>query len=122
MFSNGIDIIEINRIKNILSNKILLNKIFTSNELLYIKTRNNNLETIAGLIAAKEATLKCLHNGLEGFPLTEIEITHENYAPYLKFYGSIKKEIEAKKLSFSVSISHDGAYAIASVIAFPLQS
>jgi len=119
MFSNGIDIIAIKRVENILNNPKLINNIFTSNEILYIKSRNNNLDTIAGLIAAKEATLKSLHKGLEGYPLTEIEITHENYAPYLKFYGSIKKEIETKNLNFSVSISHDGEYAVAFVMAFP---
>lgn len=115
MISNGVDIIKVERIEKVLQNKKLFNNIFTENEKEYFKSRNNNIETIAGVFAAKEAILKCMHKGLEGYKLTEIEVNHEGYAPYLTFYGDIKKEIELHNLKFAVSISHDGEYAIAFV-------
>ncbi|MCI8671270.1 MAG: holo-ACP synthase [Bacilli bacterium] len=118
MISNGVDIISIKRINKIISNPKLLRNIFTENELEYITSRNYNTETIAGIFAAKEATLKSLHQGLDAYPLTEIEIAHQNYAPYLIFHGKLKKEIENQNLNFSVSISHDQEYAIAFVISY----
>ena len=49
MISNGIDIVEIDRFSKLITDNNFLNKYFTSNELDYIKKRNNNLSTIAGI-------------------------------------------------------------------------
>lgn len=118
MISNGVDIIKIDRLKKVISNEKLYNNIFTENEQKYFKLRSNSLETLAGMFAAKEAVLKSMHVGLEAYKLSDIEINHDNYVPYLTFYGEIKKEIEARNLNFTLSISHDGDYAIAFVISF----
>ncbi len=118
MISNGVDIIKIDRLKKIVSNEKMFNNIFTENEHKYFEFRNNSLETLAGMFAAKEAVLKCMHQGLDSYKLSDIEVNHNNYAPYLTFYGELKKEIELQNLHFSVSISHDGEYAIAFVISF----
>lgn len=116
--SNGIDIIKIDRVKNIINNEKLMNNIFTTNELIYIKSRNNDIDTIAGMFSAKESFLKCMKKGLEGYPFNEIEILHDGYCPYINLLGNTKKEIEKENLSFSVSISHDGEYAISYVISY----
>lgn len=120
MITNGIDIIKIEKFKDYVENDNIMNSIFTNKEIDYFKKRNFSLDSIAGTFAAKEATLKSLGKGLDGYPLKEIEILHDGYKPFLNFLGETKKEIEKINLSFSISISHDGEYAIASVIAYSI--
>lgn len=115
--TNGIDIVYIPKMKKNLNNKVI-NKIFTKKEIEYIESRNNNFETICGLFAAKEAFLKSMKSGLEGYNLQEIEISHNNYAPYFIFYGKTKKEVDENNYHYSLSISHDQDYAIAYVIKY----
>lgn len=118
MITNGVDLIKIEKFNDHINDANFMKSIFTDNELKYFQKRNNSLDTIAGTFAAKEATLKSLGKGLEGYPLNEIEILHDGYKPYLNFIGETKKEIERLNKSFSISISHDGDYAIAMVILY----
>ncbi len=118
MYSVGVDIVQIKRLENIINNENLRRKIFTESEITYASLKANPMETYAGLFASKEATLKSLKKGLEGSPLKDIEIIHENGIPSIMLHGKIKEEIELRKLDFSISISHDGDYAISTVIAF----
>ena len=112
MMNVGIDLVKIENINKLKK----LEKVFTKNELEYI-SKHNSLETIAGLYASKEAMLKSLKLGISSYELLDIEVRHdENNAPYLTFYGNLKKKIVNEQLSFSLSISHDGKYAIAIVI------
>ena len=116
MISCGVDIIKIERIKKMEKNK---NKLFTKNELAYFENLLNPYESMAGTFAAKEAFSKCFGKGLEFINFQEIEVLHtELHAPYFAFHGDIKKEIEDNKYNFSLSISHDGDYAIAYVIMY----
>lgn len=116
--NNGIDIIYIPKIQKILTPHIL-NKLFTSNEQEYFQKKNMSLETIAGFFAAKEAFLKSLNQGVDFCKMTDIEIYHDkNGSPYFKFHQELKKKV--KNITFSLSISHDHNYAIASVIALSL--
>lgn len=115
MISSGIDIVEIERFSKLINDDNFLNKYFTSNELDYIKKRNNNLSTIAGIYASKEAFLKAIKKRMNIYPINDIEILHnEENAPYIVLHNQIKKDIEYQ--SISISISHDGHYAIAEVI------
>ena len=112
MMNVGIDLVKIENINKLKKKK----KFFNESELEYI-FKHNSLETIAGLYAAKEATLKSLKLGINSYELLDIEVRHnENNAPYLTFHGNLKKKIASEKLSFSLSISHDGDYAVAIVI------
>ena len=113
----GVDIVYIKRFSNILEKKHLLNKMFSSNELDYIKSRNNNVDTIAGMFAAKEALLKSLKLGMDSYPFTDIEILHYGTGiPFIKLNNSILNDYGNK--TFDVSISHDGDYAIAMIIVY----
>lgn len=112
----GVDLIKSERIKNIKHPE----KIFTTNELTYLET-HRSVDTKAGMYAAKEALLKTLKCGLEGYSFLEIEVLHNNPGtpyPYFNFYGKLKKEIEENHYKFDLSISHDGDYAIATVIRY----
>ena len=115
--SIGVDIVNINRFKKLQINENFMNKFFTSNELNYIKSKDNNTATIAGLYAAKEAFLKSIKMGINNYPLADIEINHnDNNAPYISLHNEIKNNFNYKNIE--VSISHDGDYAIATVIVF----
>ena len=111
MISNGIDLVKIDRFNDLKNDKKFMNKIFTKKEIDYIAFRNNETSTIAGLFAAKEACLKALKKGIDKCPLKDIEISHENNAPFIIFHNKLKDTIS----NCSLSISHDGDYAIAIV-------
>ena len=107
MISNGIDIVKIDRFKDLISNNTFMNKNFNENEIKYI---NNSVQTLAGLYAAKEAFLKALKKGINNYSLKDIEIVHDdNKAPSFIFHNSFNVD------NVSVSISHDTDYAISIV-------
>ena len=47
----GIDIVECKRVANLISNKV-----FSQSELNYIHSKNDSLQTVAGMFAAKSLT------------------------------------------------------------------
>lgn len=108
MIQNGVDIVSIDRFKTLIDNDNFLNKYFTKKEIDYI---NKNINSLAGIFAAKESLLKALKVGMK-YPMKDIEVDHDELgAPKFNLYNEIKKDTE--NYSFSVSISHDGDYAIA---------
>ena len=114
----GIDIIEIDRIQNVLSQygNRFLNKIFTPDEIQYCRGRSPNL---AGRFAAKEATMKALKTGARGVSWKDIEVIRAaNGAPSIKLYNRALARSESLGVSsLSISFSHSRDYAVASVIA-----
>ena len=112
MISNGIDLIKIDRFSTLIDNNKFMNDNFNTNEIKYI---NNNVQTLAGLFCAKEALLKALKKGINNYSLKDIEINHDsNSAPYIILHNKIKEDFNVKDIS--LSISHDGDYAIAIVL------
>lgn len=96
----GCDIVKIKKFNN-LSNDVL-NKIFHKSELKSLKA-----ETLAGLFAAKESCKK-VFNDLDWH---DIEIKKINNGK-----PSIVINKDKNVLSCDLSISHDGDYAVATVI------
>ena len=91
----------ISRIEKSLEKESFKLSVFTDNEIFYSK----KAETFAGIFAAKEAYLKAKGTGINQ-RLNSIEINHdEKGKPYISGVEHA-----------DVSISHDGDYAIASVI------
>ena len=114
---NGVDIVDINRIKKILSTKrdLFLNKIFTEREIDYIKKKNYNSETIAGLFAGKEAISKAIGTGIGRIGWKDMEILHEETGRPRVFIGEdVLTDYKIKNLE--ISISHERDYAVAFVI------
>ena len=110
MISCGIDLVKVDRFSNLKNDKNFMNKAFNEKEIEYIEFRNNNESTIAGLFAAKEAFLKALKKGIDYCPLKDIEISHDhNNAPFIIFNNNLDIK------NISLSISHDGNYAVAIV-------
>ena len=115
---NGIDIIEIDRIHNVLTQygDRFLNKIFTPDEIQYCKGRSPNL---AGRFAAKEATMKALKTGTRGVSWKDIEVVRESSgAPTIKLYNRALTRSKSLGInSLALSFSHSRDYEVASVIA-----
>ena len=117
LISNGIDLVEINRFKSISKNNKFLNDNFNDIELYYLKKCDYSLASIAGIYAAKEAFLKAIKKGISDYSLKDIIVSHNmNGAPYFIFQGKIKEDYNFSNIS--LSISHDGDYAIASVFIY----
>jgi holo-[acyl-carrier protein] synthase len=119
----GIDIVEITRIKNIiLRNKDFIADIFTEKERDYCLSKKDPYIHFAGRFAAKEAGLKALGLGMSGTgidsTLQEIEISsHSSGRPELIMSGWAQKISRKKHITqFTVSISHSENYAVATVI------
>ena len=109
-FSTGIDIVSINRIKEILSSskrERFLKKIFSLNEIKEAKLRQNEAQFFSGRFAAKEAIRKATSTPKNSSKLTFKSIEIFNY-------DSGKPGVDLKNDSIvDISISHDGNYAIA---------
>jgi len=96
----GIDIVKINRFKAI--DDKALNKIFHKTEL-----SNKKPDVLAGIFAAKESCKK-VFNKLNWL---DVEIIKKKSGK-----PDILLDIKENIISYDLSISHDGDYAIASVV------
>lgn len=115
----GIDIVEITRIESLCQHhEKRLGKFFTAYELAYSAARKQTrAATLAGIYAAKEAFYKALGTGFREGQWTDVEVKHSDLgAPYFVFYGVYAQRVELYGGTPYVSISHDGAYAIAQVV------
>lgn len=114
----GIDTVRISRIEKAIENAAFVNRVFTDAEQSYCNAKPNSAQSYAGIFCAKEAAVKALGIGFGGGVMpADIEVMHENNgAPKLNFYcGAVEL---FKPYISSVSISHDGDYAVAAVELF----
>ncbi|MBU2494745.1 MAG: holo-ACP synthase [Bacteroidetes bacterium] len=109
----GIDIIEIERIKDSVERfgDAFLNKIFTKTELDYSLSKKNKYQHLAARFAAKEAIAKALYSvGDEGFEWKNVEIYNElNGLPKAKLFGKLK-ELVAEGNELKITMSHSNHY------------
>ncbi len=118
---SGIDIIEVERIKNSIDENFL-NKVYTENEIQYCESRKKNkYQSYAARFAVKEAAFKAISTLIKdkySISWKNVEtINNETGKPSIKFI-SLTKEVEkelAKIESIDVSISHLEKYAVATV-------
>ena len=117
MISNGIDIVEIERIENALKKDSFKAYVYGSEELKELESKKT--ESYAAAFCAKEAFSKALGSGIIGFKLPEVQVLHnESGAPYFLLSGNAKKIAKDKKFKFALSISHSEKYAVAMVTAY----
>jgi holo-[acyl-carrier protein] synthase len=103
----GIDIIEIERIRNSLRNPRFLRRILTDKERDYCK----RAEQVAGRFCAKEAIMKALGRRV---PWKDIEILNEeNGRPIVNLYGKAKEIANERQIIISISHSRTHAIAVA---------
>ena len=101
----GIDIVSIEKFRKKFEKNNFESKIFTDNEIHYSRKKENYIQTFAGIFAAKEAIIKAYNLNLAYILRKKIEIKNLNNKPYIY--------IDGKKMNSSLSISHDGDFAIA---------
>lgn len=110
----GVDLAEVSRFRSMDCN--LLGRLFTENELRKASGRVRSDEYLASRFAAKEALSKAVGTGVRGFTMLDIEIDEEpSGRPY--FILSERFRSLFPSLSFFLSISHEGGYACAMVVA-----
>ena len=119
----GIDIVQVSKMERImLAHPGLASEIFTEAEREYCFSKSRPHLHLAGRFAAKEACLKALGLGLSGEgidgALQEIEVVAGiSGKPALRVKGRVEGTGRRKKVyQYTVSISHSGDFAIASVI------
>lgn len=112
----GVDIVKIDRFEKSAKDENFLKKYFSNEEQKYIEQKQNPKQTIAGIFCAKEAVLKAFGIGIgAGLNLSEISILHDSLGmPYVDVTAKIFYYLNQKNCNeISVSISHDGDYAVA---------
>ncbi len=118
MVRNGIDLVEIERIRRSCENPAFLGRVFGDRERAEWEARGRRTEQLAGAFAAKEAFAKALGTGIRGFRLSEVEVLHDALgAPYFAFSGNAEALVQKRGLIVSLSITHTDALAAAMVTA-----
>ena len=120
MIGSGIDIIAIERVQKSIekTGRAFLERVYTENEIEYCESRKvNAMQSFAGRFAAKEAVAKALGTGIgtKGVSFSDMEILSDEYGmPCVSLTGKTLQVYKEKKgRSISVSVSHDGGFAIA---------
>jgi holo-[acyl-carrier protein] synthase len=118
VFSIGVDIADINRVRRMIDlyGDRFVNKVFTAAEIEYCRQKAAHAESFAARFAAKEAVFKAAGSGLGlGMWWKDVEvINQENGKPFLRLHGATAKILQHKRLH--LSLSHAGNQAIAMVI------
>ena len=122
IFGTGLDIVEIDRIKNSLKkySPKFEQKIFTSAEIDYCQSQGDPAKHFAARFAVKEAVSKCMGTGITGaLGFKDMEVINEKTGkPKLVMIGKGRELFEKLELkSIHISISHDSTHAIAHAIA-----
>ena len=126
IITNGIDIIDIRRIKKTIDkyNFRFKKKCFHPGEISKSEKRLKSVESYAKRYAAKEACSKALGTGLaRGVYWKDIEVTNNKYGkPKIKLHNRalkfLKELLKSKYYSIEVSLSDEKNYAIANVIIY----
>lgn len=116
----GIDIVEVKRIKRLWEKfgNTFLNKVFHKKELDYcLKMKQPELH-LAARFAAKEAVVKALGTGMQGFSWKDFEISRKvSGEPTVKLSVKAKKYLKSiKGTRVYISLSHCESYATAQAL------
>ena len=117
MVNVGIDILEVERIKNIIKrNKYFLDLCFCDEEIDQIKNKNSIYQSVSSRFCAKEAFFKCIGEKISKLKhLKEIKVLNlESGKPIIRLSSNLNERY--KKWNFSLSISHSRIFACAVVV------
>lgn len=116
----GIDIIEIDRIKQAaLRTPRFLERLYTSGELAYCRSKINPYPSLAVRFAAKEAVRKLHPIFIRGIGFHDVEVAVEaDGRPRIVLHGAALIRCEQMGIrNIDLSLSHSATHAIAAVIA-----
>jgi len=122
IYGIGVDIIEIERIKNSLKRFAghFEEKVFTLHEINYCRSKADPSKHFAGRFAVKEAVMKSLGRGMgHSIDWKDIEVHNmETGQPVLRINGKGKVLFERLQLKkILISISHNKSHAVGQAIA-----
>lgn len=116
----GIDIIEVERIRNVLERDTgFRDKIFTPEEIRYCESKKNKYQHYAARFSAKEALMKAIGTGWRfGIRFADIEVFHNDLGqPQIRVSGKANEMLSDLSISkIHVSLSHLKELATAIVI------
>ncbi len=118
----GVDIVEKNRIKKSLTNKLFIKRIFTDSEILLAKNKKDKISFYSNRFAAKEAFSKSIGTGFrENLNFSDLSIKNDKLGKPIfvitdKIKKLIKKKFKITKFDFLLSISDEKKYSIAYVL------
>jgi len=123
IYGNGIDIIDINRIRKVIDKYGIRFKkrCYSISEIERSENRLNLVESYAKRYAAKEACAKALGTGLaRGVFWKDIEVENNQYGkPFIKLHGKAKEIFDnmnkSSNTKIEISLSDEKKYAIANV-------
>ena len=123
IYGNGIDIIDINRIRKVINKygNRFKKRCFSASEIQRSEKRLNSEESYAKRYAAKEACAKALGTGLaRGVFWKDIEVENNQFGkPFIKLHGNAKEIFKNMSKNsnthIEVSLSDEKKYAIANV-------
>ncbi len=123
IYGNGIDIIDINRIRKVIDKygNRFKKRCFSVYEIERSEKRRNSVESYAKRYAAKEACAKALGTGLaRGVFWKDIEVKNNQFGkPFIRLHGNAKKIFKnlnkTSNTKVEVSLSDEKKYAIANV-------
>ena len=123
IYGNGIDIIDINRIRSVINKygNRFKKRCFSISEIKRSEKRLNSIESYAKRYAAKEACAKALGTGLaRGVFWKDIEVVNNKYGkPFIQLHGKAKKIFKninkTSSTKIEISLSDEKKYAIANV-------
>ena len=116
IFGTGIDIIEIARIKKVVESPRFRQRVYTTAELEYCRSRGaNEIASLAARFAGKEAVAKAFGTGMYGGTFSDIEILPDELgAPRVRLSNGFAELVAAKKITkVHVSLSHAQTFATA---------
>ena len=117
MLTNGVDIIEISRIRKMVKRwgYRFLDRIYTESELRICKGKP---ERLASRFAGKEAVMKALGTGARGISWREIEIASESSGkPVVNLYGKAQEKAWSLGIEgLAISLSDSKEYSVAFVV------
>ena len=121
IYGIGTDIVEIARVESALHRwgSRFLARVFTDQEIAYCSGKATPAPRFALRFAAKEAFVKALGTGFRsGISLRQIEVTREKGGPpTLRLHGESRSVVSKNGIKKTfLSLSDDGAYALAFVI------
>jgi holo-[acyl-carrier protein] synthase len=113
----GIDLVSVEQVKESIADhgRRYLSRVYTNQEL--VESRSEP-ERLAARFAAKEATMKALGRGDEGFGWRAIEVASgADGQPHIELTGAVAELAQQRGLqSIAVSLTHEREYAAAMVV------
>lgn len=118
-FYNGISIIEIDRIRNMMKHTGFLSRMFSPQELKYLTNSSFSVSKVAKMFCGKTAFRKAMGYDFRGCSLKDVSVlTDYVETPYISLSGTAKEKFMKKKCNVTLSISNSKDYAVASVVIF----